>query len=247
VGGPATYFIPLSLLSVLVAQVYRYRRISTPRERQQTKWAVFGFVLAILLIAVYALIGFLLPPSIQNNPVLTALNPVFPVALTLIPIFLAIAVLRSRLWDIDTIINKALVYGLLTGLLAALYVGLVLGLQALLGGLLHQTNAIALVVSTLVIAGLVHPLRRRIQRIIDRHFYRRKYDAARMLAAFSATLRNEVDLATLSEHLVAVVEETMQPAFISLWLRPPASLSLHQAPWRATPADPSKGEAREEW
>jgi hypothetical protein len=217
-GGPATSFIPLSLLSALVAQVYRYRRISTPRERQQTKWAVFGFALAILLIAVYILIGFLVPSSFKNDPVLTALNPVFPVALTLIPIFLAIAVWRSRLWDIDVIINKALVYGLLTALLAGVYAGLVLGLQALLGGLFHQTNAIALVVSTLAIYALFWPLRRRIQSIIDRRFYRRKYDTAKVLAAFSGTLRQEVDLQQLREHLIAVVQETMQPAYVSLWL-----------------------------
>jgi hypothetical protein len=114
--------------------------------------------------------------------------------LLFIPISIAIAILRSRLYDIDTIINKALVYGLLTALLAGAYAGLVLGLQALLGGLLHQTNAIALVFSTLVIYALFQPLRRRVQAIIDQRFYRRKYNAARTLAAFSATLRSEVDL-----------------------------------------------------
>ncbi|HKF38083.1 MAG TPA: hypothetical protein VKB35_14400 [Ktedonobacteraceae bacterium] len=197
-GGPATYVIPLFLLSAAVAQVYRYRRVSTPRERQQTKWAVFGFTLAILLIVVYIPIGFLVvPPSLRNDPVLGNLNPVFPVALLLISIFIAIAVLRARLWDIDTLINKALVYGSLTALLAAVYAGPIIG-------------------------------------------------AEKTLAAFSATLRNEVDLATLSEHLLAVVQETMQPASVSLWLRPPAPHGSHQAPWSATPADPSKDEAREE-
>jgi hypothetical protein len=242
-GGVTTYFIPLCLLSAAVAQVYRYRRVSTPRERQQTKWAVFGFALAILILVLYALAGFLVPPSIQhafqNDPMLANLNPVFPVALLLIAIFLAIAVLRSRLWDIDIIINKTLVYGLLTALLAGIYAGLVLGLQALLGGLFHQTNAIVLVVSTLAIAALFNPLRRRIQQIIDRRFYRRKYDAARTLAAFSATLRDEVDLERLHEQLVAVVQETMQPASISLWLRPP---SHQQISWKATPARSSKDE-----
>lgn len=234
-GGVATYFIPLYLLSAAVAQVYRYRRVSTLRERQQTKWAVFGFTLAILILVLYTLIGFLVPPSFRNDPMLGNLNPVFPVALLLIAVFLAIAILRSRLWDIDTIINKTLVYGLLTALLAGVYAGLVIGLQALLGGLFHQTNAIVLVVSTLAIAALFHPLRRRIQQIIDRRYYRRKYDAARTLAAFSATLRNEVDLERLREQLVAVVQETMQPSHVSLWLRPPAHDGTQRVPWKASP------------
>jgi hypothetical protein len=220
-GGPATYVIPLSLLSAVVAQVYRYRRISTPRERQQTKWVVFGFTLAILLLFVYIAIGFLLPQSIKNDPVLGNLNPIFPVALLLIAIFLAIAVLRARLWDIDILINKTLVYGLLTGFLAAIYLGLIFILQYLLGGIIHQNNDVVIVVSTLIIAALFQPLRHRIQRIIDRRFYRSKYDAAKIIANFSSTLREEVDLNTLSEHLVAVVQETMQPAHVSLWLRTP--------------------------
>lgn len=219
-SGPATYFIPLSLLIAVVAQVYRYRRISTPREQQQTKWAVFGFALAMLILVIWILIGFLLPPSIQNDPVLTALNPVFPVALTLIPIFLAVAVLRSRLWDIDTLINRTLVYGLLTGLLAALYAGLTLGLESLVGLLTGQTSQpVIIVVSTLAIAALFQPLRHRLQQFIDRRFYRKKYDAEKTLAAFSATLRNEVDLDQLCGQLQVVVQEAMQPTHVSLWLR----------------------------
>jgi hypothetical protein len=154
--------------------------------------------------------------------VLGSLNPIFQVALLLIAIFIAIAVLRARLWDIDTLINKALVYGSLTALLAAVYAGLIIGLESLVGLISGQsTQPLVLVVSTLAIYALFQPLRRRIQNIIDRRFYRRKYDAARTLEAFSATLRQEVDLSTLSEHLVAVVQETMQPAHISLWVRKP--------------------------
>ena len=219
-GGPATFLVPFFLLTAAVAQVYRYRRISTPRERQQTKWVVFGLALAMLVLVVYILIGFLLPLSIQNDPVLGNLNPVFPVAFLLIAICIAIAVLRARLWDIDTLINKALVYGSLTALLAAVYVGLIIGLESLVGLISGQsTQPLVLVVSTLAIYALFQPLRRRLQNSIDRRFYRRKYDAARTLEAFSATLRNEVDLTALSEHLVAVVQETMQPAHVSLWLR----------------------------
>ncbi len=129
--------------------------------------------------------------------------------------------LRTRLWEVDVLINRTLVYGTLTAILTAVYLGLIIGLQALLRGVISQDNGVAIVLSTLAIYVLFQPLRRRLQAIIDRRFYRRKYDAARTLAAFSATLRNEVDLHQLREQLVAVVEETMQPSHVSLWLRPP--------------------------
>ncbi len=130
--------------------------------------------------------------------------------------------MRSRLWDIDTLINRTLVYGLLTALLAAVYAGLIIGLESLAGVITRQGSQqpVVLVVSTLVIYALFQPLRSRIQSIIDRRFYRRKYDAAKVVAAFSATLRQEVDLDQLREQLLAVVQETMQPASLSLWLLP---------------------------
>jgi len=143
-----------------------------------------------------------------------------PLALAFIPLGLGIAILRYRLWDIDVIINRTLVYGSLTALLVVLYVGLIFALQSLFQGVFKQNNDVAIVVSTLVIAALVQPLRHWIQRIIDRRFYRRKYNAARTLAQFSASLRNEVDLQQLKESLVAVVEETMQPTHVSLWMPP---------------------------
>ena len=157
-----------------------------------------------------------------------------------IPLALAVAILRYRVFDIDHLINRTMVYGTLTVALAVVYFSLVLSLQFLLHGLTGG-NQLALVGSTLAIAILFQPLRQRIQRVIDRRFYRRKYDAARILAAFSATLRNEVDLTQLSEQLLTVVEETMQPTFVSLWLRPPAHEGKQRAPWRATPPVSSEG------
>jgi len=229
-GGPASYVIPLSLLIAAVAQVYRYRRVSTPRERQQTKWVVFGFTLAILLIAVYILIGFLVPvpSSIKNDPVLGNLNPIFPVTSLIFAISIAIAVLRARLWDIDILINRTLVYGILTVILALVYFGLIFAIQFLLSGVISRNNDIAIVVSTLIIYAIFQPLRHRIQRIIDRRFYRSKYDATKIIANFNATLREEVDLDTLQEHLLAVVQETMQPAHVSLWLRKPEREVKHE-------------------
>jgi hypothetical protein len=219
-------FVALLLCSVGV-QVYRYRRVSTSRERQQTKWVVFGFSIGILGFVLFIGLGnVLLPPAVLQSSVLGTLvaGTIIYGFLMLIPISIAIAILRSRLYDIDVVINKALVYGLLTTLLAAVYAGLIIGLESLAGVITRQGSQqpVVLVVSTLAIYALFQPLRSRIQSIIDRRFYRRKYDAAKTLAAFSATLRQEVDLDQLREQLLAVVQETMQPEHVSLWLRPSA-------------------------
>ena len=211
--------------SGVIAQIYRYVRVSGPVQRQQTKWVVFGLA-ATSLVILGREIPLLIFPSLNasSSPYFLISTYVYPPGLLLIPLTLGFAVLRYRLWDIDILINRTLVYGTLTGLLALLYVGLVVALQGLFKAITGQVGAspVVIVISTLAIAALFQPLRRGIQKIIDRRFYRRKYDAARTLAAFSATLRNEVDLSQLSEHLLAVVEETMQPASVSLWLRPPS-------------------------
>jgi hypothetical protein len=211
--------------SGVVAQIYRYARVSGPVQRQQTKWVVFGFA-ATTLVILGRLVPLLIFTSLSASSSFYILlsTYVYPPGLLLIPLTLGIAILRYRLWDIDILINRTLVYGILTALLAVVYVGLVITLQALFKGVTGQVGAspLVIVISTLAIAALFQPLRHRIQKIIDRRFYRRKYDAVRTLAAFSATLRNEVDLSQLSEQLVAVVQETMQPASVSLWLRTPS-------------------------
>jgi len=137
-----------------------------------------------------------------------------------VPIAVGFAVLRYRLYDIDVLINRTLVYGSLTVLLASAYVGGVVGLQAVLRGLSGQESTLAIVASTLAIAALFNPLRRWVQAFVDRRFYRKKYDARKTLEAFSSRLRDETDLHTLSSDLVGVVRETMQPAHVSLWVRP---------------------------
>jgi hypothetical protein len=131
------------------------------------------------------------------------------------------AILRYRLWDVDLLINKVLVYGALTATLGAIYLGSVVGLIALLRGLTGERSTVAIAVATLLMAALVHPLKRRIQTAIDRRFYRRKYDAAQAVAAFSARLRDEVDLNAVTADLLAVVDQTVQPAHVALWLREP--------------------------
>ncbi len=137
-----------------------------------------------------------------------------------VPVAIGFAVLKYRLYDIDLLINRALVYGSLTAMLAVVYVGSVVGLQATLRALTGQESTLAVVASTLVIAALFNPLRHRVQALVDRRFYRRKYDAAKILAAFSARLREETDLEALRDDVVGVARRTVQPEHASLWLHP---------------------------
>ncbi len=204
-------------------QIYRYVRVSNYSQRQQTKWVVFGFAGLLALDLLYGLIGILFPGLAAPDSTYQLINGTLPsVTYLIFPLSVGIAILRSRLWDIDVIIRRTLVYSALTVILALLYAGLVFVLGTLLRGLLgQQQSPLVIVASTLVIAALFQPLRHGLQKVIDRRFYRSKYNAAKTLTNFSETLRGEIDLATLSEHLVAVVQETMQPSSVWLWLREP--------------------------
>lgn len=244
-GGPFDFLAFAALtLSLVVLQVYRYRHVSTFRERQQTKWVVFGFSLAIVgFVSTFFLGHLLLPQEALQSVVFQILagSTLSDTLFLLIPISIALAILRSQLYNIDTLINRALVYGLLTGLLSAIYAGLILGMQALVRGLTSQNSSVAIVISTLAIAALFQPFRHRIQNFIDRRFYRHKYDVAKVMAAFSSTLRNEVDLDELREHLIAVVQETMQPSHVSLWVPTPGRAEVPSRQVGRTPNEEAEG------
>ncbi|MDQ3182590.1 MAG: hypothetical protein M3Q62_03415 [Actinomycetota bacterium] len=210
------------VLGQVGSQIYRYRRVSNPRQRRQTKWVVAGSAVAIF--ALFGLLTplFFLPKALGDSSpfVLSLVSTLVPLSMLLIPLSIGVAVLRSGLFDIDVVINRALVYATLTATLVLIYVSGVVGLQRLLSPLFGESNQLAIVASTLAIAALFNPLRRRIQTLIDRRFYRKKYDARRTLEDFSARLRDETDLGQLNVDLLSVVRETVQPEHVSLWLKP---------------------------
>jgi len=206
--------VPTMLLSV-VSLLIRFRR-SRGEERQQLKWFVYAGVLNV---------GVLLIPSADASNAVSLLQiATFP----LLPVAAGIAILRYRLYDIDRIINRTLVYGVLTGSLVLVYVGCVIALQYAFRALTGGNSQLAIVASTLLIAALFNPLRRRLQDFIDRLFYRNKYDAKETLEAFNARLRDETDLDVLSGDLVAVVRDTVRPAHAFLWLRPTGATRTHK-------------------
>jgi hypothetical protein len=203
----ALIFVALAMVLLgLWAQISRYRR-GDSLQRQQIKWVILALIVWIIGLVLVAL-----PFGLSSQII-------FPLVSPLIPVSIAVAILRYRLYDIDIIINRALVYSLLTGALALVYFSGVVFMQQVLQPLTGQRSPLAVVASTLLMVALFAPLRRRIQGFIDRRFYRRRYDARKTLSQFAAVARDEIDLQELTAALFARVEETMQPEHISLWFK----------------------------
>jgi hypothetical protein len=226
VGAKVHFGLTILVWSVFLgagiyAQAHRYRHVSGPVQRQQTKWVALtlGLLFLVVLVGIFIPSLFGAPDAWLLWALLVELAAVF-----LFPASVAVAILRHHLYDIDRLVSRTLTYGLLTVVLGIVYVGAVV----LLGQALNPQGGdspLAVAASTLLVAALFQPLRRRIQQAVDRRFNRRRYDAAKTIEAFSARLREEVDLDTLSAELLAVVDQTMQPTKASLWLRPPTSAS----------------------
>jgi hypothetical protein len=208
-----------SMLASAVSLIVRLRRAGRV-ERQQIKWLAYG---GTVMVGGVCAGGLAIP---WNVPVSIL---IMSVSLLGLPLFTGIAIVRHRLYDVDLLINRTLVYGSLTATLVALYFGVIVVLQRSLVSLMGQQSTLAVVASTLAIAALFDPLRRRIQGFVDRRFYRRKYDARKTLETFSSKLRDETDLEALWGDLKGVVRETMQPAHVSLWLRPETSSKAEKA------------------
>ena len=235
-GDVVLALLPLCMLASAVSLVLRYRR-SGGEVRQQIKWIAFAasFVCLMYMVVIGrgVIIWLLVAPETPSDLGTQTwwgalLENVMLLSFAGVPVALGFAVLKHRLYDIDIIINRALVYGLLTATLAGVYLGGVIFLQYLFRALTGQESQLAIVASTLAIAALFIPLRRRVQGFVDRRFYRRKYDAAKTLASFNARLRDETDLDTLVDDVVGVVRQAMQPEHASLWLRPDSMASKAQ-------------------
>jgi hypothetical protein len=225
IGGLAWLLATLAIPAAAASLVVRFRR-SRGQERQQLKWLAYAAAMLGLGVLGVSLIGFLhqlgwIRPQV-TRPVGTVLGGVAILGVTGLPVTAGLAILKYRLYEIDRIINRTLVYGLLTALLAAVYAGLVLSLGQLSGGIGIEPPSWAVAGATLAVAALFRPARRRIQQAVDRRYNRRKYDAAKTVEAFSIRLREQIDLDTLSTELQAVVDQTMEPTRVSLWLHPVA-------------------------
>ncbi len=211
------------------SQVYRYYRVSTPLQRQQTKWVVYGTSLAVAGSILYHVPLLIFPvlnrPGVPMIVYTLTLMPLNYLLTLLAPVAMGISVLRYHLWDLDVIVNRSLVYGALTVLLGILYFSGVGLIEMLVAALTSQAlnpdaSRLAVLGSSLVTVGLFTPMRRTLQTVIDRSFYREKYDAEKTLLAFGESLNHEVDPDHLSQRLLQVVDETMQPDLVSLWVKP---------------------------
>jgi hypothetical protein len=215
----AVLVIPLATIAAVLSLVIRFRR-ADPVERLQIKWLAAAAGLSGLLYAVVLLLAAVLVPRGHPEPGwLTNLQGFWFASLALIPVSVAVAVMRYRLFEIDVIIRRTLIYAALVAGLAMIYLGGVDLMGALLRGLVGSSGTLAVTVSTLAVAGAFHPLRRLIQHAVDRRFYRAKYDAERTLDTFAGRLRDEVDLESVRADLLHAVRETVQPAHASVWLR----------------------------
>lgn len=215
----------LLFMLIVVAQIHRYRSMSSWVQRQQIKVVLVGLATAIVGIGLLWLPWGIAPFPTGNGSLYNGLtNVMVDVVLTALPVSIGIAMLRNGLWEVDRLINRALVYGSLTVSLAALYIGGVIGLQALFRVVTGQSSDLVVAVVTLIVAALFNPWRHRVQAFIDRRFYRHHYDAARTLAIFQSRLRDDVELSRLVADVLSVTQETVQPAHVALWLRePPAA------------------------
>jgi hypothetical protein len=222
VAQSVVLLLPLCILASVASLVLRFLR-SSGEERAQIKWLAFAASILGVGLSSFVILGFFTEedPTAGADPLWgNLIEDAVTMSFAGVPVAVGVAILRYRLYDIDLVINRALVYGLLTFSLVLVYLGGVVGLQQLLTPLVGESNELAIVASTLAIAALFSPLRRRTQAFVDRRLYRRKYDAAKTLEAFNSRLRDETDLEALSADFVGVARETMQPAHASLWLRP---------------------------
>jgi hypothetical protein len=218
-------YLLVSFSTGVYAQLFRYFRVASPAERQQLKWVIVGLAgfASTTFAVVIPLDSLLASPAMSADPARALVLSVIPDTLfratsLFIPLSITISVLRYRLWDIDIIIRRTLIFGLLTGTLALVYFSSVVLLGQVFQTMTGQQSPFTIVLSTLAIAAIFSPLRRRIQDIIDRRFYRRKYDAEKTLANFSTVSRDQIDLDGLTTLLLRTVQETMQPEHLSLWL-----------------------------
>lgn len=246
-NSPDSVLFPLILVGGLTlfggsiyAQVWRYRHYSTPLEKQQTKWLIFALALIVFLTFIVSTIIYFLLPAQQVSAATGVAADLFYFVANLsflfLPLAIALAIVRYRLWDIDVIIRKTLTYALVVALLLIAYFGSVILLQRIFSQLIGNDQFIT-VISTLAIAALFVPLRNRVQAIIDRRFYRKKYDAQQVLNDFANTVRDETDLEKLTGRLIEVVDETMQPRNLSVWLKPTTDSGRRAMEWSPTPDD----------